>query len=173
MKVRPITVLCLVYIAIIFYGTLLPFDLAADVDAASDRLDQELKLWRDGFYSNRRDILINFAFFLPLGILAAVRHGGESRLRAVLVAGTAGASISMATEFLQLWSPSRTAEVSDLVMNTAGSLVGGMIGATVGRSVQLKLSGETSDKWSLRPLRPVAITLLLLKRDNFKLQRGW
>ena len=162
MRVRPITVLCLVYIAVILYGTLLPFDLSADADAAIGRLDRELAVWYDGFYNNPRDILLNIAFFLPLGVLVAVRHTGKSRLAAVLAAGAAGAAVSLAAEFLQLWTPSRTTEVIDLLTNTAGSLAGGILGATTGRSIQLQLSGETSEKWSLRPLRPVAIALLLL-----------
>jgi len=162
LRARPITILCLAYIAVIFYGTLLPFDLTADMDAAIGRLEHELTVWYDGFYNNRRDILLNFAFFIPLGILVAVRHEADSRWASVLVAGAIGATVSVAAEFMQLWSPSRTAEVIDLLTNTAGSLTGGIIGATMGRSVRLKLSGEVSNKWSLRPLRPVAIVMLLL-----------
>lgn len=162
MRVRPTTVLCLVYIAVIFYGTLLPFDLTADAGAAIGRLEAELAVWYDGFYNSRRDILINFAFFLPLGILLSVRYTGKSRLAAVLVAGLAGAAVSLTVEFMQLWSPSRTTEVVDLITNTAGSLAGGIIGVTIGRSVSRGLSGEESGKWSLRPLRPVAIVLLVL-----------
>ena len=162
MRVRPTTVLCLVYIAVIFYGTLLPFDLSANVDAAIGRLEGELAVWYDGFYNNRRDILLNFAFFLPLGILVAIRHTGKSRLAAVLIAGAAGAAVSLAAEFMQLWTPSRTTEVVDLLTNTAGSLAGGIVGVTMGRSVQLRLSGETSENWSLRPLRPVVIAMLVL-----------
>jgi glycopeptide antibiotics resistance protein len=161
-RVRPITVLCLVYIAVIFYGTLLPFDMTADVDAAIGRLERELTVWYDGFFNNRRDILLNVAFFIPLGILVAVGYTGKSRWAAVLVAGVVGATVSLTVEFLQLWSPSRTAEAADLVTNTAGCLAGGFIGATMGRSVGSRLTGETSGKWSLRPLRPVAIALLLL-----------
>jgi len=161
-RARPTTVLCLVYIAVIFYGTLLPFDLTVDAGAAFGRLEAELAVWYDGFYNSRRDILINFAFFLPLGILVAVGHTGKSRLATVLVAGLAGAAVSLTVEFMQLWSPSRTAQVIDLITNTAGGLAGGILGATTGRSVQLRLSGEESGKWSLRPLRPVAIAMCLL-----------
>jgi len=161
-RVRPTTVLCLVYIAVIFYGTLLPFDLTADLDAAIGRLEAELAVWYDGFYNSRRDILINFAFFLPLGIMLSVRYTGKSRLAAVLLAGAAGAAVSLATEFMQLWTPSRTTEVIDLITNTAGSLAGGIIGVTMGRSVRRRLSGEASENWSLRPLRPVVLVLLVL-----------
>ena len=161
-KVRPVTVLCFAYVAIIFYGTLLPFDLTADVDAAMGRLDRELAVWYDGFYNSRRDILINFAFFLPLGILVAVRYRDKSRPAAVLIACAAGAAVSLSVEFLQLWSPSRTTEIVDLLTNTAGGLAGGVVGATMDRPIRRRLSGEASVNWSLRPLRPVAIALLLL-----------
>jgi len=162
MEVRPVTVLCLVYIAVIFYGALLPFDMTADAGAAFGELERELTVWYDGFFNNRRDILLNGAFFFPLGMLAALRHTGGSRWRAVLAAGGMCAVVSLAVEFLQLWSPSRTTEVIDVMTNTAGGLGGGVVGVTTGRSVQSKLSGEASGKWSLRPLRPVAIALLIL-----------
>ena len=162
MRLRPITVLCLVYTAVIFYGTLLPFDLTADVDAAIGRLERELAVWYDGFYNNRRDILLNFAFFLPLGILVAVRHTGKSRPAAIGIAALTAATVSLVVECMQLWSPSRSTEISDLIANTAGGLAGGIVGATLGRSVRRRLSGEASENWSLRPLRPVAIAMCLL-----------
>jgi len=104
-KVRPITIFCILYTAVIFYGALVPFSLSTDVDMAMGRLDRELAVWHDGFYNSRRDILLNFAFFLPLGILVAVSHTGKSRRTAILVATVTAAATSLAVEFLQLWSP--------------------------------------------------------------------
>jgi len=161
-SLRPITIFCILYTAVIFYGALVPFNLSTDVDMAVGRLERELAVWYDGFYNNRRDILLNLAFFLPLGILVAIRHTGKSRRAGILAATATAAAMSFAVEFLQLWSPARTAEVADLITNTAGGLGGGIIGVTLGRSIRRRLSNGWFGSWAVRPLRPVAIAMCLL-----------
>ena len=72
-------------------------------------------------YLTPRTILdagLNVVFYVPFGVLAVA-----AGLRAA-VALTCGAALSAATELTQVFSHSRVPSAADLVLNSAGSLIG-------------------------------------------------
>jgi VanZ family protein len=68
-----------------------------------------------------RDVVINVMLFTPLGASIASR---STRQRAFTHAAVAGAGISFAAEWAQLYSHTRFPSATDLVANIAGALVG-------------------------------------------------
>ena len=69
-------------------------------------------------YSRRRDQLLNFLYYVPLGLI-----GGVLGWPAAIVTGAA-AGLSGVTEFAQIFSTDRVPSVTDLLLNTAGAIVG-------------------------------------------------
>jgi glycopeptide antibiotics resistance protein len=70
-----------------------------------------------------RDIIANILLFLPLGYLFARSH---PRRGYVLLSVTA-AAISLTAESLQILSPARYPSATDVVVNTAGAVLGGWL----------------------------------------------
>ncbi|WP_435737421.1 VanZ family protein [Cellulosimicrobium sp. PMB13] len=82
----------------------------------------------------------NVVMFLPFGVLglplllgAAARRGGLAPgvWRAVGIVTLAGAVLSAAIELTQILLPGRVPTVQDVVLNTAGALLGALAVATV------------------------------------------
>ena len=63
------------------------------------------------------DVILNFAFYIPLGLL------GPSFQRAGVIIAI-GFACSVTTELIQVFSHTRTPTLLDLVVNTAGAIVG-------------------------------------------------
>jgi len=77
-----------------------------------------------------RDIIINFAGFIPLGfvlIATFVKVGGSFEKHGVLITVVLCFTVSLAIEILQAWIPSRSSDFLDLIFNTLGTLLGVMI----------------------------------------------
>jgi VanZ family protein len=91
-----------------------PWDVST-IDFSSDRI-----LWTLVPSTTRQvvDVVLNFVFYIPLGIL--FRSFGMNAVPAL----AGGALLSAATETLQLFSPTRVPNLADLVFNTAGVAVG-------------------------------------------------
>ncbi len=76
-----------------------------------------------------RDIIINFAGFIPLGfvlIATFVKAGGFFERHGTLIAIFLCFNVSLTIEILQAWMPSRSSDYLDLVLNTLGALLGVM-----------------------------------------------
>lgn len=86
-----------------------------------------------GFRSSGRhvgDSLINILGFVPYGFCLALWFGRARRWtrgRALLIAVVVGALVSFAIELVQVWLPVRDSSLRDLVCNTGGALLGGLI----------------------------------------------
>ena len=76
-------------------------------------------------YDSKSDLLINlignFAMFIPSGILIPLIYRKLNSLKKVVLTGGA---ISLGIEILQLPFAVRASDVDDLILNTAGCLVG-------------------------------------------------
>jgi hypothetical protein len=74
----------------------------------------------------RRDVLVNFFGFLPLGIALAWVLGFAGRRAAVtvLLATAAAFAASFFIELAQAWMPTRDSSLRDLLLNTAGAAMG-------------------------------------------------
>ncbi len=68
--------------------------------------------------TRRRDQLLNFLYYVPLGLI-----GGILGWPAAITTGVA-AGLSGVTEIAQVFSTDRFPSVTDLLLNTAGAIVG-------------------------------------------------
>jgi glycopeptide antibiotics resistance protein len=66
------------------------------------------------------DVILNFAFYIPLGLL------GPSFQRAGVIIAI-GFACSVTTELIQVFSHTRTPTLLDVVVNTAGAIVGAVL----------------------------------------------
>ena len=113
---------------LIAYGSLFPFRFAAVPGAGAVELLGGLSFAR----TTRSDIAANVLMYLPLGAciawLAATRLGG---LAAVVLATAAGAVLSFAIEYAQLYETRRVTSLSDVASNTAGAFAGAWIALAI------------------------------------------
>jgi glycopeptide antibiotics resistance protein len=121
-------VLLLAWGLFIVYATLLPFNFSASSSLIESRVH---RLWerplRGGSWL---DIYGNILLFLPWGLLLAIwRTGRGAGYAGVLVLSLlSGAFLTVSVEFTQLFSASRVPSFIDVLSNTFGSVVGGLIG---------------------------------------------
>ncbi len=81
---------------------------------------------RDG--GEIRDISINIAGFIPFGFfICAWFSVGSFRRHAALATIISGASISLCIEVLQLYLPTRTSSMTDVITNTLGACIGALL----------------------------------------------
>ena len=124
----PIVVLLVLWGLFIVYGTMLPFQFsvnAANIEASLRRIWEHP--WPTG---SKADVISNVLLFMPWGFLLATWRirCGTGLLRAILLGLFSGFLLSGAVECAQLFTPSRTTSLLDLVTNTAGSTLGAAIG---------------------------------------------
>ena len=76
-------------------------------------------------YSNKRDLLLNIigntAMFIPSGIILPIIY---KKLNSFWKVVAAGAMLSLCIEILQLPFSGRASDVDDLILNTAGVMIG-------------------------------------------------
>ncbi|HEY7658345.1 MAG TPA: VanZ family protein [Burkholderiales bacterium] len=74
-----------------------------------------------------QDIAVNFAAYIPLGMLLSIGWSARfSARRAALAATLAAGVLSLVMEVVQIFLPARIASNVDLLANTLGALVGAM-----------------------------------------------
>ena len=117
------------YLLLIIYASLYP--LSGWHDSGSDALAFLGAAWPR--YTTGFDLATNVIAYLPFGFFctAALRRR-LAPFSAWLVALLLGAALSFVMELLQNYLPSRVPSNLDLVCNTAGALLGGLIGARWG-----------------------------------------
>jgi glycopeptide antibiotics resistance protein len=67
------------------------------------------------------NVVGNVAAFMPLGVLVPLARGARTSVRRVVLTG---AGLSLAIEAAQFASGRRVADVDDVLLNTAGTLLG-------------------------------------------------
>ncbi|GAA1759285.1 VanZ family protein [Agromyces humatus] len=112
--------------------------------------------WTTGYLS---EMVFNIAIFVPVGVLAALLI----RRRRWPLALLAGLAFTTIIELSQLLAPDRVSDPRDLVMNTAGSVVGVFL-VLVARMVhragavaasEIRVPGESlADSASIEPVHP-------------------
>lgn len=68
------------------------------------------------------DVIGNLLFFVPYGIL--IRHDVPAKRRAMLLAMGSAAVLSLAGEFIQVFSNSRFPSMTDVACNVIGACIG-------------------------------------------------
>ncbi len=81
----------------------------------------------------RFDALANLIAYVPLGVFAALLPRQASPATRAGVALALGLVLSFTLETLQTFLPPRDASLIDLAANSAGALLGGLVGATAAR----------------------------------------
>lgn len=109
------------------------------------------------------DLGLNFAGYLPLGLLTALRFArGRPGVPAVLGATTTAAVLSCALESVQAFLPARIPSVSDLLANTAGGAVGATLAARAGPASMQRLARAIVRRLPLAASAGPGALLLLL-----------
>jgi len=117
-------VAALAYGVLIVYGSLYPFSgwTTAGVELFSFLKPQ----WTA--HISRADLVTNVLAYIPLGLLLVRwRRSRGSAIGAAVFATLLGALLSFSMEFSQQFLPTRVADLSDLLANTLGSLVGALL----------------------------------------------
>jgi len=171
LRLRLLTVLCLLYLALTVYASLMPFDLHADLQLAGANFRRAWGYWPFGNLHrvSRGDMLSNLLLYCPLGALLAARWSlGRSLPRAVVVLCAAGGCLatSVAVELMQTFSSSRTSSALDVLMNAGGGLAGALAGLAFGRRAWLRVLRAANDRWVRRPMiLPACLLACLLAID--------
>lgn len=137
--------LALLFAALIVYASLYPFS-GWRVPGVSTLafLIAPWSHWWSGF-----DLVANLLGYMPLGALvfgALVRTGTRAP-RAAVLALAAGALLSFAMEFLQNFLPHRVASNVDLGLNTAGALIGALLGWAMHAGGAIERWQVARDRW--------------------------
>lgn len=134
-------------IVFIIYGSLFPFDFR-DQPESFDTL-----LSRANWLGNTADALDNFLLFVPLGLALAICF---QRLRGRLVAAAlAILTLGLGIQVIQLYLPSRTASLSDVLWNGMGLLAGLLVASAVRQWLGKRLAAPVT-------ANPFALLLVLL-----------
>lgn len=121
-----ILVLLVAVVALIAYGSLYPFNFKRDA-VPGGLLDalQQLSWARAG----RGDRVSNILLYVPLGFCLFLLFNSGRRWLAVLAAVVVGAMLSLAIEVAQAFISPRVPSLTDLSLNTLGTLAGTVAGS--------------------------------------------
>ena len=86
----------------------------------------------------RFDVIANIVAYAPFGCFVALVPRRRPPLGRISVAVAAGAALSFVLETLQMFVPPRDANVIDLISNTAGATLGGLVAISFARSAAAK-----------------------------------
>ncbi|HZF24759.1 MAG TPA: VanZ family protein [Steroidobacteraceae bacterium] len=111
-------------VVLILYGSLFPFRFEVLTDTGFFDLLMGLRFQR----TSRGDLVANLLLYAPLGLCLLLswpaRWGRLMRLFWTVLFGTL---LSLGVEMLQVHAPSRVSSLTDVVINTTGTLAGGLI----------------------------------------------
>jgi VanZ family protein len=113
--------------AIIVYGSLYPFDFYP-VHYPHGPIRSILATWPNR--PSLGDLIANILLYLPLGFCAVQSFRASRRLRST-VAIALGTGLSVSLEFVQLYDRGRWASVSDIALNSLGTVLGTIAGLAV------------------------------------------
>lgn len=88
----------------------------------------------------RYDTLLNVLAYVPFGLFLALLRRGASPAKRIATSVVIGAAISFAMEWLQMYIPSRVASSLDLLANTGGALLGGILATGLARNAAVRRS---------------------------------
>ncbi|WP_313076686.1 VanZ family protein [Melaminivora sp.] len=151
--------LALIYAALIVFASLFPFEgwRAQGISPwvfLTARIPPPYWTWFD--------VTINVTGYAPLGFLLAL-GGLRSGLprAAVPLAALAGALLSLAMEYLQIFLPRRVPSNLDLLLNAAGALLGALVAALLERLGAIARWSRFRERWFV-PHSRGALALLAL-----------
>lgn len=140
MNRKTINALLLIFVLLILYNTLLPFDFhvrGRSLQSLCASVEWRLFSFQ-GRWPPLTDIAGNILLFMPLGFLFYLRL--QHRRSMAMFIMTAGCSflLSSLIEFLQLFIPARTSSLTDIFNNTLGALIGASVSRFYHRAISEK-----------------------------------
>ena len=151
--------LALVYAALIVFASLFPFEgwRAQGIGPEVFLLARIPPPYWTGF-----DVAINVLGYAPLGFLLALAllRTGWPR-SAVPMAALAGALLSLAMEFLQIYLPQRVPSNLDLVLNAGGALAGALLAALLEPLGAIDRWSALRQRWFVPDARGALVLLAL------------
>ena len=151
--------LALIYVALIVFASLFPFEgwRAQGISPwvfLTARIPPPYWTWFD--------VNINIAGYAPLGFLLALAclRSGWPRA-AVPVAAASGALLSLSMEFLQIYLPRRVPSNLDLALNAAGALLGALAAALLERLGAIARWSRFRQQWFVPDARGALVLLAL------------
>lgn len=138
----------LAYLALLAYGSWYPFVVAPPQLPWLDFLHAPLPAHVD-----KGDVLQNVLVYMPFGLLFVQWHSARRPgfAAALLLAALAGTLFSLGVEVAQQYMPSRVASLLDVLMNCAGTVLGGLLAQALNRHT---LTGATVLRWRDARFRP-------------------
>lgn len=132
---RLLIILACVYFFLLVYASLMPYDFRSSVDVGWV-VNKALHAWPVNPYArvSGSDVLSNLLLYIPLGFLLAAHLATKQlpRWRSCLVAVVLCCLTSLMVETAQIFSLSRTASITDLIMNTISGTIGAFCGGLWG-----------------------------------------
>ena len=125
-KKKSITIFLIVYLLLLIYGTLFPL---SELQALSKDWNEIINDILTAKIS-RADLITNSLIYIPLGFLSFQLLSKSPWLN-VIIASFIAISLSFTLEFIQLYLPSRTSAISDLILNSTGGFIGSMIALSI------------------------------------------
>ncbi|MDD2546827.1 MAG: VanZ family protein, partial [Burkholderiaceae bacterium] len=151
--------LALIYAALIVFASLFPFTgwREQGIDPGVFLMAPLPPPYWTGF-----DVTSNLWGYAPLGFLLALAllRTGVGR-GAVAVSALAGALLALLLEFLQIYLPSRVPSNLDLVLNTAGALIGALSAAWLERLGAIDRWSHFRARWFVPEARGALVLLAL------------
>ena len=151
--------LALIYTALIAFASLFPFDgwRAQGIDPLVFLLARLPPPYWTGF-----DVATNVVGYAPLGfllVLGMLRSGWPRG--AVGLATLAGAVLSLAMEFLQIYLPRRVPSNLDLLLNIGGTLAGALSAALLERLGAIDRWSDFRSRWFVQDASGALVLLAL------------
>jgi VanZ family protein len=167
MTSRLLTAFTLLYTALVFYGSLMPWNLdwSWEVITEGFALVGEAIPFHASVHVSKIDLASNAILYAPLGFLVSSRValGRQRSLRRSLLWAVAwGGLLSLAVEATQLLLPTRRTDLHDLLCNTIGALAGGLVGWHCGRKVWIGLRRNASLEVSEIPVSIAAVMMMVI-----------
>lgn len=152
--------LALIYVALIVYASLYPFDGWRDQGIApwAFLASPWPKYW------TAFDLIANLAGYGPLGVLlalGAMRRGGAVGRRAVTLATVIAAALSLTMEMLQSYLPVRVASNLDLGLNVLGAWGGAVLAWILERLGAIDRWSQFRERWFVQDARGGLVLLAL------------
>jgi glycopeptide antibiotics resistance protein len=148
------------YALFVVYGTLLPFQFIGDRQLLAAKrawINWNPMVLVTGEPTPITDLVMNVAFFVPLGFIAFHAQRRRSTTSAVLRAAVAGLVLTTTVEALQFFTPTRNPATSDVLTNTLGATLGALLAAYFRLRLETKLRRGATLWRARQPLLPILI----------------
>ena len=124
MNRKIINVFLALFVVLVFYNTLIPFDFSFQ-SISNPKI--QAGFLQNGVIGSLTDFVGNIILFLPMGFLLYLWFKLRKKNNILLKTMLSGTAISIMIELIQLFLPSRTTSITDVFLNLLGTTVGALI----------------------------------------------